>query len=637
FINKVNDIWEVHNILSKRQTAIAEGVGVVTGMGGIGKTQLAIEYAHRFAMCYPGGIFWTDAERGILTLIAQVTEGSPDIQIDPALDEKQQLGQLWRALNLSDAVLIVFDNFPENETFRDRLPPSGSVHTLVTTRRRDLDYSRIALKIMTADEGVRLLNSGERQFGKEAEDLVSVSGGLPLALELVRKYLNLNSGLSIPKLIKAIKETGEIKALNIFAEKYGDELPSGHEKQVAATIEMSWKLASETTRTVLQVISILAPLPVPVRLLRSITGIEAVNDLDDPLTDAIIEADKKLSLVDTDQDNDPVMHRLITGYVRMTTDEEDNLYDKVVLAVEDEMARVKDDADTKAYYELVKIIPHAEHLILSQAIKADQAVDIANYVYRHYRKWGKYRLAQKFGRTALKIAQINDEPGHPKIAEMQSDLAMVLRDSGELTEARDLLRQALLSVEKSFEPGHPTIANRQSNLARVLHDLGKLTEARDLLRQALISDEKSFEPGHPSIAIRQSNLASVLQDLGELTEARDLLRQALLSAEKSFEPGHPKIAIRQSRLAMVLKDLGGLTEARDLLRQALLSDEKGFEPGHPSIAIRQSNLALVLQNLGELTEARNLIQRAYHTFLDKFGSEHARTIKAKQRYEAIYK
>ena len=82
-------------------------------------------------------------------------------------------------------------------------------------------------------------------------------------------------------------------------------------------------------------------------------------------------------------------------------------------------------------------------------------------------------------------------------------------------------------LNQIFEPGHPSIATHQSNLALVLKDLGELEEARDLLRQALAVALQTFEPGHPSIATRQSNLAMVLKDLGELEEARDLLRQAL--------------------------------------------------------------------------------------------------------------
>jgi tetratricopeptide (TPR) repeat protein len=72
----------------------------------------------------------------------------------------------------------------------------------------------------------------------------------------------------------------------------------------------------------------------------------------------------------------------------------------------------------------------------------------------------------------------------------------------------------------------------------VLKDLGQLEEARDLLQKALASDERSYEPGHPSIAIRQSNLAVVLKDLGQLEEARDLLRQAYSSFLSRFGPDH---------------------------------------------------------------------------------------------------
>src|SRR3954464_9704685 len=92
--------------------------------------------------------------------------------------------------------------------------------------------------------------------------------------------------------------------------------------------------------------------------------------------------------------------------------------------------------------------------------------------------------------------------------------ALVLKDLGQLEEARDLLKKALASAEKTFEPGHPSLARMQSNLALVLKDLGQLEEARDLLKKALASAEKTFEPGHPSLARMQSNLALVLQDLG---------------------------------------------------------------------------------------------------------------------------
>jgi hypothetical protein len=145
FVGRVADLWEIDDILRNRKTAVVEGVGIVAGTGGLGKTQLAIEYVHRFGINYPGGVFWVDADLGLSTLILQVSQGA-EIEIDNTLKEDQQLHQLWKQLSALPSILIVLDNFPEQGSLQPWLPQSGSIHTLVTTRRRDLSkYSRLPL------------------------------------------------------------------------------------------------------------------------------------------------------------------------------------------------------------------------------------------------------------------------------------------------------------------------------------------------------------------------------------------------------------------------------------------------------------------------------------------------------------
>ncbi|MDM8550327.1 tetratricopeptide repeat protein, partial [Desulfobacterales bacterium HSG2] len=546
FINKVREMWQLYDILLESGTAVVEGagrVGLVVGMGGLGKTQFAIEYVHRFAMCYPAGIFWIDADQGLSAMIVQILQAAPDIEIDTRLSEKEQLGQLWRIFVQSEyPLLIVLDNFPEKESLRGWLPPSGPVHTLVTTRRRDLDYTRVPLEVMSPEEGIELLNaSGRRTFGDEAGILVETLAGLPLAIELARKFMDANP-ISVDALLKEIKKMGEIGALNIFTKKYQDDLPSHHEKDVAATIQLSWDIASPGTKSLLQAMSLLAPSPVPRRLLRKILGISSDESLlEDPLNDGISEADR-LSLADLDEENDPRMHRLIAGFVRLTIGEDDEVYEKVAEAVMEEMRRVTDDRDTPSLYELQKIVPHAERLLDLEFMTAEQATDISTCIGWHYKDRGMYRLGERFGKKALEIAQANYEPGHPTIARCQSNLAMVLQALGKSEEAETLLRLALESWGKNLEAGHPLIATAQSNLAVVLQDLGKLEEAETLLRLALESDTNTFGPGHPSIARCQSNLALVLKALGKSEEAETLLRLALESDTNTFEPGHPSIA-----------------------------------------------------------------------------------------------
>jgi tetratricopeptide (TPR) repeat protein len=628
FVGRVEPLWRVYDQLAQGKTSIVEGVGVVCGAGGLGKTQLAVEYVHRFNCHYPGGVFWVEADQGMARLI-DVLSRSAQVEVDGKRPAADQLEEIWTELNRRAAILVVLDNFPERESLEPWLPPSGSIHVVVTTRRRDLTrHPQVSLPLLTVEEGLALLNSGTRRFGQEAEALVEDVGGLPLALELLRSYLNRRPDVSVAGLRQTMAEAGEVALLGEFATEYRDELPTHHERDVAATFQVSWQLACGDGKQVLRVMSQLAPAPVPLRLLRAVLDWEESSGTRDRLSKAIADL-WELSLVDRSETGDPAAHRLILGFVRHLP-ESDSLWLPTVAAVEKEMRRAFDNQDTASFGELEAVLPHAEWLVAREDLAAEGAMTITTALGWHHTTLGRYLLAKSFFRDALSRSERAYAPGHPDIAIRQSNLATVVWDLGEPEEARDLLHKALASDEASYAPGHPTIAIRQSNLAGVLQGLGELEEARDLLRKALASDEASYAAGHPYIAIRQSNLAMVLKDLGELEEARDLLRKALASDETSFAPGHPYIAIRRANLATVLRGLGELEEASDLARKALASAEASYAPGHPSIAIRQSNMALVLKDLGEVEEARDLAKKAYATALARLGFDHptTRTIRA---------
>jgi tetratricopeptide (TPR) repeat protein len=623
FVGRVEPLWRVYDQLAQGKTSIVAGVGVVCGAGGLGKTQLAVEYVHRFNCHYPGGVFWVEADQGIARLI-DVLSRSARVEVDGKRPAADQLEGIWTELNRRAAILVVLDNFPEREPLEPWLPPGGSIHVVVTTRRRDLTrHPQVSLPLLTVEEGLALLNSGNRRLGREAAALVEDVGGLPLALELLRSYLDRRTDVSVAGLRQTMAEAGEMALLGEFATEYRDELPTRHERDVAATFQVSWQLACEDGKQVLRVMSQLAPAWVPLRLLRAVLGWQESPGARDRLAKATADL-WELSLVDRSETGDPSAHRLILGFVRHLP-ESDSLRLQTIAAVEKEMDRAFDDQDTASFRELEAAVPHAEWLVMRESMASESAIRIATALGRHHKTLGRYLLAKSFSRDALSRSERTFAPGHTSIATSQSNLATVLLDLGDLQEARDLLRKALASDEVSYAPGHPYIAMRQSNLALVLRDLGELQEARDLLRKALVSNDARYAPGHPYIAMSQSNLASVLRDLGELQEARDLTRKALASDEARYAPGHPSIAKRQSNLAVVLKSLGELQEARDLLRKALASDKVRYAPDHPLIAARQFNLALVLKDLGELDEARDLLQQAYASALSRLGSNHLLT------------
>jgi tetratricopeptide (TPR) repeat protein len=393
------------------------------------------------------------------------------------------------------------------------LPPEKSIFTLVTSRRKDFyrgfchDLDRLA-----DEEALALLNSGQRSFNmEEARPLIKSLEGLPLALELVKHFLNIRKGLSIKDLLEEMQAPGQMGALQVFTGRYVHQLPTGHSKEVAATFRMGWDLASDFEKEVLKAVSLLAPVPVPRRVLRKVLQAPSASKLQDPLDEAVSRLDTSLSMVELDEENDPRMHRLIAAFVQTLIREDDPLHQQVITAVREEMARVKDDKDTKSFRELEKVLPHADFLLSSSQIAPGQAVDIANYMGWHHWKLGRYRLGERYWRKSLELAERNYKSGEPVIARQQSNLALVLKDLGQLEEARDLLRAALESDQKSFEPGHPEIAKKQSNLALVLKALGQLKEAKTLANQAYHSFLEKLGAEHYYTKRAKGNLDSIVK------------------------------------------------------------------------------------------------------------------------------
>jgi len=636
FIGRVETLWQLHDTLHLSHTAILQGVGILAGTGGLGKTQLAVEYAHRFGASYTGGVYWVNADQGPGALITQISTAAA-LDLNTKAEPSLQLEELWRKLNsFAQPILIILDNFPEAEALQPYLPTATRAHTLITTRRKDLNHASIALKSFSLDEGLALLNSGNSKFTvAEAKPLLERLGGLPLAIELAKGFLNARPDLGIAQVQAEMNATSEIEVLKHFITEYRDQLPTGHELDVAKTFDYSWRLLSPSAHQTLRVIGELAPAPVPVSLLRSILNIAAEQGLNDPLAKDIADL-TRLSLVELDDARNPVAHRLILAFVRHRNAKDcASPAPRCAEVLKDKFSIHFKNPDAATMRDLEWLLPHAEATLTKAILIPELAILLASGVAAHHIALGRYQLAKSFSMLALDIAQRSYASGHSSIATSQSNLAMVLKNLGELDEAQYLLRQALHSDERSYVAGHPSIAIGQSNLALVLQDLGELGEARELLRQTLLSAERSYAAGHPWIAIGQSNLAMVLKDFGELGEARDLLRQALQSDELSYAPGHQLIASSQSNLALVLQALGELGEARDLLRQALQSAERSFAAGHPLIATTQSNLALVLKDLGELGEARDLLTFAYTSSREWLGEDHPNTKTFNQNLDSL--
>src|SRR5579871_1457390 len=363
FVGRTEALWRIHDSLSDGGAAVIEGVGAVIGAGGIGKSQLAVEYAHRFATYYPAGIIWIDAGQGRPTFVKQLSEGFADeIPIIEQSAGSDEVARLWHGIAALGSVLIILDDFPKDENLRSWLPPATNIHVLITSRRRDLHVTPIPLDFLTETEGLALLNTSDRRFGNEARWLLRRLGGLPLAIELAKSYLNLRPEISVEELLDEIDRVGEMQALSEFARDYADELPTGHEKDISATFQISWDLVSQVSQDVLKIMSLVESMPVPRSLLRRELAQGEIEGIFAARADQAVTELNRLSLVDLDEDADPTMHSLIRAFVKTKVGERGPLQRQLAACLKGMVEEAGEDQ-----VKLRKIVPHTVFVFRSLA------------------------------------------------------------------------------------------------------------------------------------------------------------------------------------------------------------------------------------------------------------------------------
>ncbi len=357
FAGRIHDFWELHAKLE------SEDICVIGGTGGLGKTQLATEYGYRMGYLYPGGVFQTPANQGHEAIIAIIKQ-TLKLNIDERLPTVAKMKDMWKALASRKPILFILDNLPEKDSLHSYLPTPGinNCHIIATVRSTSLpEAETLELKGMDDDESFELLNSGKRTLTlDESQTVNGLLGGLPLALELARNQLNRRAGIGVDEFIQDIKSRGEIQSLQNFAKEYHGELPAQHEKDIVATFQLSYELATEISCRILHALAGFAEAPVPRRLLRRVFEDELSNE---ELESAISELHVDLALLDLDDEGEPTLHRLIRAFLK-TIVSDGNLSKHMSAAIShailDEMKRVTDLSDTDALKDLEAVLPHAE-------------------------------------------------------------------------------------------------------------------------------------------------------------------------------------------------------------------------------------------------------------------------------------
>jgi tetratricopeptide (TPR) repeat protein len=594
------------------------------GLGGIGKTRVAVEYAWAHRQDYPAVLFAIgDAPEALRRNLAGLGQqlGLPQRE---ATDEAVQLQAVLDWLQSHPGWLLIFDNVDTRGALMEALRLVGGTaggHVLMTSRLENFPphFARVSVDLLSpeAAEEFLLQRAPWRRHAADdparAAELARELGWLALALEHAGAYID-------------TRRIGFADYLDIWRNSrekvigWADPSITGYDRSIAETWQVSVEQLTEVGRHLLQRLAFLAPEPVPEFLLD--VPVPAAEDED--LREAIVDL-AAYSLVARDPDAEQFsVHRLVQDATRRSLDPAASRQRLTEALGWVDFAFDHDAEDVRTWPRLNRLAPHAAN-VAEHADKAQITEPTARLVHQLsllYSARSLYSQAELLERRALAINEAKLGIDHPNVAACLNNLGRILEATNRPAAAEPLYRRALTINQKSYGSDHPTVAANLINLAGLLRDTNRPAEAEPLCRRALAIDEKRYGPDHPEVATDLNNLAGLLRSTNRPAEAERLLRRALAINKKSRGADHPRVATNLSNLAQLLQATNRAVEAEPLMRRALAIAEKGYGPDHPNVATHLNALGELLRATDRPAEAESLYSRALKIYEASYGPDH---------------
>jgi tetratricopeptide (TPR) repeat protein len=575
----------------------------LTGMGGIGKTQLAVEFAYRYGYHFKG-VHWLDLHEP-QTLDAAIALCGTRMGV-PYVDPRELVAATLRIWVADGPRLLILDNFEDVSKSNDVLArfQDPSLRLLITSRRLDFPKSmglRVQeLGIFSEAEGSYFLEQTLEQ--PETVDarrkLAEKLGHLPLALELAAHYINIyKNGID-----RYVEELGDVLTHESMQAEWFKELevanPTRHDQSLFGTFQLSWQEAKDVTQQqIFNIAGYCAPnTPIPLEIFKETLELEEK---------ALLKATYRLNAIGLlpTADGLPTIHPLLGAYARRLSSRD--LLEKLAHGLAELARHAKNHHDQTGNLDL--FVPLRSHVLsvadFAEKAKIPKAADLLGNLGHYLLVIADLEGAKAAFERALKIDEATFGSEHHKMAVRVNDLGLVLHDRGlemrargremdaldHLQAARADFERALRIDEATLGPDHSDVARDVNNLGRALMELGELQKARVDFERALRIDEAALGPDHPHVARDLNNLGLALYRQGNLEGARSAYERALQIGEATLGPEHFKMAIRLNNLGGLLQELHDLAGARVAFERALAIFNKAL-PGHPHIQRIQKNL-----------------------------------------------
>lgn len=628
-------------------------VVLVNGLGGIGKTTIALEYINRYGSNYQH-LAWIEVTDHIATafvtnntLIRNLQLRAAFDQLPPETYETQGFELLLNALSNLDDCLLVIDNANQLEDLQGcrRLLRGLRATTLLTSRAHPEEWNVVPIDELAPADAIQLffshfLTTASGAQVERLQDALRRLGHHTLLIELIAKAAT-KARLTLDEVIAKINDNylrdADLNARAISTGAHADHTGLAAQARVANYIQMVFQQISDLSETEQRYLRYLCLLPSNFYTEDFLAKVFEIDDDSKTVYLDTLESLTQKGWIAQKREAEGYTYKLHAVVQEVAVQELKLPYEEIEFYIKFLENEVTIQSTTKEIVEKFTWIPFAEYVL---SIITDK--DYASYAdLQHWLAWlikqtGDYKKAKILLESAKEISEKVLDANHPDIGRNYSTLGILLIDLGEYKLAAAYLEKVFNIHLQQHNKNEKAIATIQSNLANVYRELSEYNRARDLLEAALTFNIQNFGEQHPKVAVCQSGLALVYQDLGEYNKARDLLEAALANTITNFGEQHPNAAVCQSNLGWVYQELGNYKRARDLLETALASDITNFGDQHPNVAVSQSNLANVYSNLGEYNRACDLLEAALASNIINFGNSHPNIAICQSNLATVY-
>ncbi|MFJ8768822.1 tetratricopeptide repeat protein [Streptomyces clavifer] len=655
-----------HRVEAAQLRAAVDGGGtavlcqVLTGTGGVGKTQLAADYAR--AALESGGVdvlVWITASTSSAIVAGYAQAGVDLLGADPA-DPEQAAKSFLAWLEPKPGAtpcrwLVVLDDLPGPADLHGLWPPtSPSGRTLITTRRRDAaltgsDRRLVTVGMFTPEEASAYLTAAlePHHHHEPADELAALAadlGHLPLALAQAAAYL-INSAMDCTAYRQLLADRARTFA-DVLPEP--DALPDGHTTTVAAAWSLSIERADRLrpaglARPLLQLTAVLDPNGIPTSVLTALPALAYLTEHRTPgeddsrsgrwgwrrrrqlvsVQDAVdgLRCLHRLSLIDhtpATAHQTVRVHNLIQRAVResVPTDQ----HHRLILAAA--------DALTDAWPEVERDTAVAGALranadaLTKQSEEALWHPEAHSVLYRAGRSLGESgQFTATVGHFRCLVANAHDRlgPDHPDTLSTRSNLAFWRGKAGDAAGAADAFTDLLTDQERVLGPDHPHTLTTRNNLTFWRGEAG----AADAFADLLTDQERVLGPDHPHTLHTRSNLASWRGKAGDAAGAADAFTDLLTDQERVLGPD---TLTTRSNLASWRRKAGDAAGAADAFADLLTDRLRVLGTDHPDTLSTRSELALWRGEAGDAAGAANAFTDLLTDTLRVLGTDHPDTL-----------